>query len=122
MTTAFRLTIPPKAAGTGLLVGAVAIGLIVVATAAQAADIDTRRGGYAERGAPAGPIIGGIAANNGYYAYGPYAAPGAPAPWGELPWSGLYGPAVPVARGCYVQRQRIWTEYGWRWRKAPICY
>ncbi len=65
----------------------------------------------------AGPIIGGIAANNGYYAYGPYYAPGL-----VLGWSGLYGPAIPVAPGCYLQRQRLWTEYGWRWRTAPICY
>jgi len=21
-----------------------------------------------------------------------------------------------------LQRQRIWTEYGWQWRAAPICY
>lgn len=69
----------------------------------------------------AGPIVGGIAANNGYYAYGPYAAPG-PAAWGPLPWSSLYGPAVPPAPGCFLQRQRVWTEYGWRWRTAPICY
>ena len=65
----------------------------------------------------AGPIVGGVAANNGYYAYGPYYWAGAP-----LGWSSLFGPAVPVAPGCYIQRQRIWTEYGWRWRQAPICY
>jgi hypothetical protein len=65
----------------------------------------------------AGPIIGGMAANNGYYAYGPYYWPGS-----ALRWSPLYGPAVPVAPGCYMQRQRIWTEYGWQWRAAPICY
>ncbi len=65
----------------------------------------------------AGPIVGGIAANNGYYAYGSYYAPGS-----ALGWSPLLGPAVPVPPGCYLQRQRIWTEYGWRWRTAPICY
>ena len=64
----------------------------------------------------AGPIVGGIAANNGYYAYGPYARTG------TLPWSPLYGPALPVRPGCWLQRQRLWTEYGWRWRVAPICY
>lgn len=70
----------------------------------------------------AGPIIGGLAANNGYYAYGPYAAPGGPVAWRALPWSDLYGPAVPVAPGCWMQRQRVWTDYGWRWRTGPICY
>ena len=65
----------------------------------------------------AGPIVGGVAANNGYYAYGPYYWPGVP-----IGWSHLFGPALPVSPGCYIQRQRIWTEYGWRWRQAPICY
>ncbi|WP_146617743.1 hypothetical protein [Rhodoplanes serenus] len=65
----------------------------------------------------AGPIVGGVAANNGYYAYGPYGLTGGP-----LPWSPLYGPAVPVQPGCWLQRQRLWTEYGWRWRVAPVCY
>lgn len=65
----------------------------------------------------AGPIIGGSAANNGYYAYGPYYWPGS-----AVGFSPLYGPTAPVAPGCYMQRQRIWTEYGWRWRTAPICY
>jgi len=67
--------------------------------------------------APAGPIVGGTAANNGYYAYGPYYWAGVP-----VSWSRLFGPALPIAGGCYLQRQRIWTEYGWRWREAPICY
>jgi hypothetical protein len=57
----------------------------------------------------AGPIIGGIAANNGYYAYGPYY---------DLNRAPLYVRAP----GCYAQRQRIWTDYGWRWRTATICY
>jgi hypothetical protein len=65
----------------------------------------------------AGPIVGGMAANNGYYDYGPYYWAGVP-----VGWSSLFGPAVPVSPGCYIQRQRIWTEYGWRWRQAPICY
>jgi hypothetical protein len=96
-----------------LLAGALAL---FATTWAGAADIGPRRhAGYG--GEVAGPIIGGTVANNGYYAYGPYAGPGTP-----LPWSNLYGPAVPVAPGCFMQRQRIWTEYGWRWRAAPLCY
>lgn len=74
--------------------------------------------GPRERGrVVAGPIVGGTAANNGYYAYGPYSWPGS-----SLPVSPLFGPTLPVPPGCYMQRQRIWTEYGWRWRAAPICY
>jgi hypothetical protein len=87
---------------------AVVLAVVMLAPSAEA---------RAKRTAPAGPIVGGIAANNGYYAYGPYYAPG---PY--LGWSPLLGPALPVPAGCYLQRQRIWTEYGWRWRTAPICY
>lgn len=104
--------------GAVLLAGAVAaVTGLAWAEIAAAADIDGRRDPRSGTRIVAGPIVGGAAANNGYYAYGPYASPGAP-----LPWSRLYGPAVPVAPGCWMQRQRIWTEYGWRWRTAPICY
>lgn len=92
--------------------------LVLGVTAGLAAAADIAPGSGAGRGRiVAGPIIGGTVANNGFYAYGPYETAGPP-----LPWSPLYGPAVPVAPGCYMQRQRIWTEYGWRWRSAPICY
>jgi hypothetical protein len=90
------------------------VALFAMAQDAQAG----QRGEQRARGRiVAGPIIGGIAANNGYYAYGPYYWPGS-----ALGWSALYGPTMSVAPGCYRQRQRIWTEYGWRWREAPICY
>jgi len=97
----------------GALSLALGVMLFVGASRVAAQNLDRRR---SESGA-AGPIVGGIAANNGYYAYGPYSWPGLP-----LRWSPLFGPAVPVPPGCYIQRQRIWTEYGWRWREAPICY
>ncbi|RAI44630.1 hypothetical protein CH341_08030 [Rhodoplanes roseus] len=103
------------------LLAAVAAAVILWPVVAGAADIAPERRAW-RGGAVAGPIIGGTVANNGYYAYGPYAAPGVPPAWAAAPWSGLYGPAVPVAPGCYTQRQRVWTEYGWRWRTAPICY
>lgn len=99
------------------LIGALllALGVMLLETASRAAaqNFDRRRG----ESVVAGPVVGGIAANNGYYAYGPYSWAGSP-----LRWSPLFGPAVPVPPGCYIQRQRIWTEYGWRWRQAPICY
>jgi hypothetical protein len=91
-----------------IIASAAVLGVLAASTAAEAGRRDR---------VVAGPIIGGIAANNGYYAYGPYHWPGS-----ALGWSPLYGPAVPVPPGCYMQRQRIWTEYGWRWRLAPICY
>jgi hypothetical protein len=92
---------------------AVAVMLLGAAPRVCAQSLDRHR-----RDAPvAGPIVGGVAANNGYYAYGPYYWAGVP-----IGWSPLFGPAVPVSPGCYIQRQRIWTEYGWRWRQAPICY
>jgi hypothetical protein len=53
-------------------------------------------------GLAAGALIGGALAPR-YYGPGPYYA---------------YGPG-PYAYGeCY--RRRVWTEYGWRWRR--VCY
>jgi hypothetical protein len=99
------------------LLAAVAIAISIVA--ATPAFAEGKRSRTIAPGTIAGPIIGGVAANNGYYAYGPYTWPS----WaGILPQNPLYGPAVPMQPGCFVQRQRIWTEYGWRWREAPICY
>jgi hypothetical protein len=91
---------------------AAAMALALVAPA----DARGKRAAARIGGAEAGPIIGGLVANNGYYAYGPYYRPGL------VGISGLFGPAVPVTPGCYLQRQRIWTTYGWVWRQAPICY
>ncbi len=88
-----------------------------VGVAAAQADGTTRRAPARPGGTEAGPIVGGLVANNGYYAYGPYYAPG---PF--VGFSRLFGPAYPVTPGCYIQRQRIWTDYGWVWRQAPICY
>jgi hypothetical protein len=90
---------------------------IASATLASAAEVRAKRGPAKLGGTAAGPIIGGLVANNGYYAYGPYYAPGP-----LIGSSRLYGPALPVTPGCYTQRQRIWTDYGWVWRRAPICY
>lgn len=58
-------------------------------------------------GLAAGAIIGSAVAPRPYY-YGPgyYAGPGAP---------------VYYAPGCYWARQRIWTQWGWRWRRVRVC-
>ncbi len=90
--------------------------LVAVATAGPA-DAHPKRTLSRIGGTEAGPIIGGLVANNGYYAYGPYYRPGP-----LVGFSPLYGPAYPITPGCYLQRQRIWTTYGWVWRRAPICY
>jgi hypothetical protein len=94
------------------------LGIAAALATALAGPADARAKRALDRigGTEAGPIVGGLVANNGYYAYGPYYAPGL------VGISGLYGPAYPVAPGCYLQRQRIWTTYGWVWRQAPICY
>lgn len=92
------------------------VGAVVAAALAAPADARTKHALPRVGGKQAGPIIGGIVANNGYYAYGPYYAPGL------VGISGLYGPALPITPGCYQQRQRIWTTFGWVWRQAPICY
>ena len=61
-----------------------------------------RGGGF--RGAGIGLGLGlGLAAP---YYYGGY-------PYG---YAGYYND------GCYVVRRRIWTPYGWRIRRVPVCY
>ncbi|EJW13388.1 hypothetical protein A33M_3808 [Rhodovulum sp. PH10] len=103
-------------------------GLLATATALPANAADLHRAGpthHARAKVSAGPIVGGIVANTGNYAYGPYVVAdplAAPAP---RPWPGPVvrpGVVLPVPPGCFVARRRIWTEYGWRWRTAPICY
>jgi hypothetical protein len=55
----------------------------------------------------AGAIIGSAAANSYPYGYAPapvYAAPG------------------PYAYSrCYITRERVWTNYGPRWRRVRVC-
>jgi hypothetical protein len=61
-----------------------------------------RGGGF--RGAGIGLGLGlGLAAP---YYYGGY-------PYG---YGGYYGD------GCYIIRRQIWTPYGWRIRRVPVCY
>lgn len=68
-----------------------------------------RGGGF--RGAGIGLGLGlGLAAP---YYYGGY-----PYGYGGYP----YGYASYYDQGCYVIRRRIWTPYGWRIRRVPVCY
>ena len=63
-----------------------------------------RGGGF--RGAGLGFGLGlGLAAPYYYGGYGGY-------PYG---YSSYYDP------GCYVVRRRVWTPYGWRIRRVPVC-
>ena len=57
-------------------------------------------------GLAAGALIGAAAANGPYYGPGPIITAPAPA---------YYGP------GCYWTHQRVWTGYGWRWRRVRVC-
>jgi hypothetical protein len=84
---------------------AIAVAAIAAPTTAEA------RGGAVAAGVigglAAGAIIGSAAANNGYYAYGPGPVYAAPGPY--------YG------GGCYITRQRVWTNYGPRWQRVRVC-
>ena len=33
-----------------------------------------------------------------------------------------YGYSSYYDQGCYVVRRRVWTPYGWRIRRVPVCY
>jgi hypothetical protein len=50
-------------------------------------------------GLAAGAIIGSAIAPRPYYGPGP----------------------VYYAPGCYWTRERIWTDWGWRWRRVRVC-
>ena len=89
-----------------------ALACLVTASLAHAADIGPRRGDYPAYGA--GPIIGGLAANNGYYAYGPYYGPG----YGYYGYGpDYYGPAYayngPGYYGGPYWRHRYWHRHYW---------
>jgi hypothetical protein len=96
-----------------LIATAAAAALMIANVAApQQAEAHWRGGGVAAGvigGLAAGALIG-AAANGygGYYGPGPYA-------YGPGPYAAYYGP------GCYWTRHRVWTGYGWRWRRARVC-
>jgi hypothetical protein len=66
-----------------------------------------RGGGFRGAGIGLGLGLGlGLAAPYYYGGYGGY-------PYG---YGSYYGD------GCYVVGRRIWTPYGWRIRRVPVCY
>jgi hypothetical protein len=94
---------------TKTLTALAAAAAITVAAFAAPTPADARDGGAVAAGVigglAAGAIIGSAAANNGY-AYGP--------------GPGYYG-AAPVYGRCYITRQRVFTDYGPRWRRVRVC-
>jgi hypothetical protein len=93
------------------LAAAVTLGIAAIA-APQPAEAYWRGGS----GAVAAGVIGGLAAGAligaaagaPYYAYGP-----GPGYYG-------YGPAY-YGGGCFWTRQRVWTNWGWRFRPVRVC-
>ena len=33
----------------------------------------------------------------------------------------IWGPPAYAYAGCYVRHQRVWTPWGWRWRRVEVC-
>ncbi len=95
---------------TKTLTALAAAAVVAVAAVAAPTTADARNGGAVAAGVigglAVGAIVGSSAANSGYYGYG-YA----PAPV-------YYGPP---AYGCYITRQRVWTNYGPRWQRVRVC-
>jgi len=91
-----------------IAVGA-AVATLTVASVAAPQQVEARGGHIATGvigGLAAGALIG--AAANGYYGPGPYY-------YGPGPAYAYYDP------GCYWSHQRVWTGYGWRWRRVQVC-
>lgn len=75
------------------------LAVVAIPQSAQAAPRHHHGGGAFIGGLAAGAILGGALGGPGYYGY--YGGPG---------YYGGYGQ-------CW--RERVWTDYGWRWRR--IC-
>jgi hypothetical protein len=75
-------------------------------------------------GAIAAGVVGGLAAGaiigsawRPYPAYGYAYSPG----YAYAPGPVYYGDAYAYSRRCHIVRQRIWTDYGPRWRQTRVC-
>jgi|SRR5512135_28288 hypothetical protein len=96
-----------------ILIATAAAAALTIATVAAPQQAEARGGRIAAGvigGLAAGALIG--AAANGYY--GGYYGPG-PYYYGPGPYAAYYGP------DCYWTRHRVWTDYGWRWRRVRVC-
>jgi len=84
-----------------------AVAAFAAPTSAQAGDNGALAAGIIG-GLAVGTMIGAGAANNGPY-YSPGYSPG-PVYYG--------GSAYPR---CYMQRERVWDGFGWRWTRVRVC-
>jgi hypothetical protein len=93
-----------------ILIATAAAAALGVATVAAPQEAQARHGRNAAiiGGIAAGALLGAAVANGPYYAYNPV-----PYYYGPSPY--YYGP------GCYWTRQRVWTHWGWRWRRVRVC-
>jgi hypothetical protein len=44
--------------------------------------------------------------------------------WRGGPWVApalIWGPPVYAYAGCHVRPERVWTPWGWRWRRVEVC-
>jgi hypothetical protein len=70
-------------------------------------------------GAIAAGVVGGLAAGAIIgSAWQPYPAYGYG--YGYAPRPAYYGGPYAYSR-CHIVRQRVWTNYGQRWRRARVC-
>jgi hypothetical protein len=88
-----------------ILIATAAAATLVIASVAAPQQAEARHGRNAAifGGLAAGALLGAAVANGPYYGYGPG------------PYAAYYGP------DCYWTRHRVWTDYGWRWRRVRVC-
>ena len=90
--------------------GAIAVAAVAVPASAEARSFHRNGGAVAAGvigGLAAGAIIGSaVAPRYGYGYYDTYPA--------------YYGGAYAYG-DCYTVRQKVWTEYGPRWRRVRVC-
>lgn len=87
--------------------GAIAVTAVAAPAPAEARNDGARIAAGVIGGLAAGAIIGSAVNQRGYYAHEP-----APAYY--------YGGPYAYSR-CYTVRQRVWTDYGPRWRRVRVC-
>lgn len=92
--------------------GTLAIASVAVPTSASAQWGHHHHGG----GAVAAGVLGGLAAGALVGS-----AIGAPYYYGGYPYGAYaYGPGY--GSDCFIRRERVWTNWGWRIRHVRVCY
>lgn len=93
-----------------LTVLATAATLAIAAVSAPQQAEARGRGGAVAAGIIGGLALGAIAAGAAHSYYGP-----GPGYYAYGPGPVAYGP------GCYWTRERVWTNWGWRFRRVRVC-